>query len=163
MHPRHLAAIQLAVLGVPVIPICAPYPHEHAVNAHGKCTICAGFKVPVIKWQAERSKDIEQINRWWAVEAYNLAIVPADVGMTVIDLDGAAGAAGWAKLCSDLSMDPGDPPMVRTPGGGLHLYYSGPTFRPSAGVLGMGIDVRSEDSYVLVPPSEIDGREYHWL
>ena len=163
MHPRHLAAVQLAVMGVPVIPICAPYPHEHAVNAHGKCMICAGFKVPVIKWQAERSKDIEQINRWWAVEAYNLAIVPADVGMTVIDLDGAAGAAGWAKLCSDLRMDPGDPPMVRTPGGGLHLYYSGPTFRPSAGVLGMGIDVRSEDSYVLVPPSEIDGREYHWL
>jgi Bifunctional DNA primase/polymerase, N-terminal len=55
---------------------------------------------------------------------------------------------------------------VRTGRGGLHLYFKYPddgTVIPnSAGRLGLGIDVRGEGGYVLVPPSETEGA-YEYL
>ena len=57
---------------------------------------------------------------------------------------------------------------VKTPSGGVHLWWSwppdGPEIRCSAGRIGPGIDVRGEGGYVIGPPSVlIDGRSYQWI
>lgn len=168
MHPRLQVALHVIDTGLPVFPCKAPYEHTHVFDARGKCTICATFKRPATAHGLhDRTTDRKQIINWFSPDSRglvcNIGFVPADAGCTVIDLDGAVGSASWAQLCAELGMDPGTPPMVRTPSGGLHLYYSGMTTRPSAGLLGEGIDVRSEGSYVLLPPSEVGGVAYAWL
>ena len=52
---------------------------------------------------------------------------------------------------------------VKTPTGGLHLYYTapdGPEIRNSAGKIGPLIDVRAGGGYVLAAGSVLDERAY---
>lgn len=49
--------------------------------------------------------------------------------------------------------------VVETPSGGQHLYYNG-SLPGTAAKLGPGIDTRGRASYVLAPPSIVDGRQY---
>ena len=142
MTPLHQAALDYAARGVPVFP----------VEVGGKRPACAhGHK--------DATTDATTINNWWyAVPTYNIATVPAMSGLVVIDIDdkhGHQGSASWAALCPEGV----DTLMVRTPSGGLHIYFQG-NARPSAGKLGDGLDVRGEDSYVLLPPSIIADVRY---
>lgn len=141
MTPRHATALEYAACGVPVFP-CLP-------GAKRPATAHAFY---------DRSADPEVINAWWQERDYNIGVVPDDLGCVVIDLDGVLGEAAWAAF---LAEGPVDQPLwhIRTPSGGRHLWFSG-SLRPSAGKLGPGIDIRSQGSYVLVPPSVVDGREY---
>jgi len=53
----------------------------------------------------------------------------------------------------------------RTGGGGSHLFFRYPRerdIRNSAGLLGLGLDVRGEGGYVVVPPSRTQG-PYEWV
>src|SRR5690348_12828594 len=123
----HLAALQLAAKGIPVFPCAAKGKRPATRN---------GFK--------DRSADPATIDEWWRENPdYNIGIVPADQGLAVIDLDGADGVASWA-----IGYDGEPTRTVATPSGGEHHYYLG-SVRPTAGKLGLGIDTRGEDSYVL--------------
>jgi hypothetical protein len=129
----HLAALELAAKGVPVFP-CIPKGKRPATKN--------GFK--------DRTVDVLLINRWWEENPeYNIGIVPADCGFAVVDLDGSKGLMSWRD---EYDWQSPATQMVRTPSGGLHLYYIG-NVRPSASKLGPGIDTRGEDSYALAPPS----------
>ena len=55
---------------------------------------------------------------------------------------------------------PLDTLTVRTPSGGLHLYYRGPSVACSAGKLGDGLDVRGHHGFVLAPGSVVNGGHY---
>lgn len=134
--PRHKMALWYARAGIPVIP-CVP-----------------GGKFPTIKWQTERTTDTDRINRWWAERDCNLAVCPEDAGWCAIDLDGEEGIGSWEALGGTF-----DTRVVDTPSGGKHLYYNG-SLPPSVRKLGPGIDIRGRDSYVLVPPSIVDGKPY---
>ena len=134
MSPRHRAALEYAARGIPVFP-CA-VNGKRPVTAHG-------FH--------DRTTDTVQIERWWGAADYNLAIVPEDAGWCVIDVDPKNGGAIPKNLP--------ETHMVRTPSGGLHLYFAG-SLPPSSGRIGPGIDTRGRSSYVLVPPSIINGVEY---
>ena len=51
---------------------------------------------------------------------------------------------------------------MRTPGGGLHAYFTG-TAQRSGHLTGCHLDFRSAGGYILVPPSRVDGRPYRLL
>lgn len=138
MTPRHEQALALAAGGIPVFP-CLPDGKEPAT----------------LHSFDDATTDPDIINAWWAEADYNLAICPESAGWAVVDLDGQEGSDAWTALTEE------KPPTysVRTASGGTHLYFLG-TLPPSVRKLGPGIDTRGRRSYVLVPPSVVDGKPY---
>lgn len=137
------AALAYAASGIPIFPLSP------------------GTKIPRAGSRsfAEATADPAAIRSWFAGGIpWNIGFEPARAGYAVIDVDvknGEPGAANWAELCREHGIDP-ETYMVQTPSGGVHLYYRG-TLPPSASKLARGIDIRSEGSYVLLPPSRLDG------
>jgi hypothetical protein len=128
-----------------------------------------GAKVPLkgSRGVKDASVDAVQIEAWWRVHpGANLGIACGPSGLVVLDIDRKNGVDGWRALddaMRELGELPGPCKMVSTPSGGAHLYFRGPSdLRPSTGKLGPGLDVRAGNSYVVAPPSEIDGRAYTW-
>jgi len=148
-------ALALAAIGL------APVP----MNAHGKRPIQKG-------WQELVSLDAENIaaNFSSAPHADGLAIATGN-GFFVVDLDrnhsnGADGVATFAGLIARHKRDaPIEGPRVRTPAGGLHLYFSTPAgvvVRNKA-ALAPGVDIRGRGGLALAPPSSRDGVPYRWI
>jgi hypothetical protein len=141
----HQAALDYAAKGVKVFPCISdadgrpllPKERKRPATAHG---------------HEDATADIEQINRWWTDNPdYNIAICPEDMGWAVIDIDPGADT-------SQLELPPTK--TVKTPRGGWHLYYTG-SLPPSASTkLGPHIDTRGQRSYILVPPSVVNGSPY---
>lgn len=50
----------------------------------------------------------------------------------------------------------------RTPRGGLHLLYRGVGARQGVGILGPGIDTRTERGYIVTEPSATPAGSYRW-
>lgn len=142
ISPRHAAAHAYALGGIPIFP-CRVGGKEPA-TPHG-------FR--------DRTCDLHQIERWWSEADYNLAMVPADAGWVVIDIDPHNGGnATWALVSASAELVPAK--VVLTPSGGRHLYFTGAPRPSNNGRIGKGIDVRCEGGYVLVPPSVVNGAEY---
>lgn len=142
MTPLHAAALAYARAGIPVFPV--------RVGAKEPLPYSNGFK--------DATTDENTINAWWEHADYNLAIEPEQAGWCVVDLDGQEGIDAWSELCGEHEAPP-PTYTVATPSGGLHLYFSG-SLPPSVRKLGPKIDTRGRGSYVLIPPSIIDGTEY---
>lgn len=144
------AAQSLASAGVPVFP-CVP-----------------GEKRPLTRRGFhDATADLDQVSAWWdRWPGANLAIPtgPAS-GIDVVDVDiGSTGSVfpafqrarreglvhGWAAL-------------VRTPSGGLHLYFPAGTSReqPSWQAPKAQIDFRGTGGYVLAPPSQVRQPDGH--
>lgn len=136
ISPRLKTALAYAAQGIPVFP-CIRGGKE---PARGQSYLTA-------------TTDPETIRHIWAEDDYNLGVCPETAGWGVVDLDGAEGMA-WEGLRQT-------PPTrtVATPSGGLHLYFEG-SLPCSVRKLGPGIDTRGRGSYVLVPPSVVDGKPY---
>ena len=83
-----------------------------------------------------------------------------------IDIDLSNGLDGEIALASLL--DGHELPVTltaRTPRGGRHIYFNtqGFSVKNSAGKLGIGLDVRGDGGYVIVPPSvNAQGKSYRW-
>jgi hypothetical protein len=97
-----------------------------------------------------------------------LGIACGSSGLVVLDLDVAEGmpdgrAVFW-RLCRRRGLDrPPQTFMVRTPRGGVHLYFAAldaSEIRNSAGKVGVCIDVRARGGYVIGPGSVIGRRVY---
>jgi hypothetical protein len=142
LSPRHAMALAYADLGIPVFPC--------VVGGKAPATL-HGFK--------DRTTDLVRINNWWLTNDYNIGVVPDDLGCLVIDIDPKnEGNQTWTQYESKC-------PATRTiitPSGGRHLYFYG-SANPSSGKIGPGLDIRGRNSYVLVPPSCINGAEYREL
>ncbi len=92
-------------------------------------------------------------------------------GVFVIDLDrGHAGDAdGVATFAGMIARHgAGEPlalgPRVRTPSGGMHLYFASPPglrIRNRVALI-PGVDVRGDGGLAMVPPSARDGVAYRW-
>ncbi|MEN6527581.1 MAG: AAA family ATPase [Candidatus Polarisedimenticolia bacterium] len=112
--------------------------------------ILPGDKVPpkAMAWKAQATTDPEQIKAWFAFEpSYNYGVATGG-GTLVVDVD--ANKGGYASL---LDLDLPETLTVRTPGGGLHLYYAAPDVQNSVDRIAPGIDVRSAGGYVVGPGS----------
>lgn len=90
-------------------------------------------------------------------------------GVVVVDLDvrtgGKSGVAHFQALAAANAGEISPTYTVRTPSGGLHLYYrvpNGVRTKTSAGELGIGIDVRGDGGYVVMAGSpHTSGGVYH--
>lgn len=134
----HAAARAYAEASWPVFPIVPNA--KNPLTAHG-------FK--------EATTDLATIDLWWGTyfpEA-NIGFEPDSVGLCVIDIDLGA------KIPIGVGFAYGR--KVTTPSGGAHLYYAG-SLPPTQSKIAPKIDTRGQKSYVLLPPSIINGVEYLW-
>lgn len=99
----------------------------------------------------------------------NVAVATgAASGIVVVDVDMRDGRDGLVTL-ADLEREHGAMPRTvqsRTGGGGCHLFFDHPgqPVRNGNDVLGVGIDVKGDGGYVLVPRSiHESGKLYEWL
>ena len=143
LSPRHIAALRWAQDGIPVFP----------------CVV-GGKKPATPNGQHDATTNLDQINAWWQEADYNVAFCPASQGWCIVDLDGDLGIDEWDRLAPASH----ETYTVRTPRGGLHLYYQG-NLPSSQHRLAPHIDTRGQGvsgkwTYALIPPSVIEGKEY---
>jgi hypothetical protein len=119
------------------------------------------------KWEARATTDRAQITRWWSAAPYNIGIATGPSGLVVIDCDTSGGAepSQWCLLGDVVEIAGKQLPRtfsVRTPSGGLHLYFAAPDqlLGNTAGKLGRGIDTRGIGGYVVGPGSVCGARYY---
>jgi Bifunctional DNA primase/polymerase, N-terminal len=139
-------ALAFAMRGWPVLP-CQP-----------------GQKIPATPHgYRDATTDMGQITGWFGRHPdWNLAIATGDPGPDVLDIDehGSAGNgyAAFRKLRHAGLLD-GASMYIRTPGGGMHAYFTGSQQR-NGHLPAHHLDFRSKGGYVLAPPSEIEGKPY---
>lgn len=109
-------------------------------------------------WLQRATSDVLEILGTWRNDS-NIGIATGG-DLFVLDVDTKGGKDGMASLAA-LGI-PTDTFTVRTPSGGLHLYFDpqGEEFASAVEQLGPGLDVRSWHGLAVAPGSSIDGREY---
>lgn len=148
-QPLPIAARELAAAGVPVFPV-APRDKVPLIR-HGR-----GFR--------DATTDLGQVEAWWRRFPQANIGVPtgAASGLVVVDVD-VHGTNGYDALnrADQAGLIAGWEFLVRSPTGGLHLYYpaaeDGQQRSWQAG--NAGIDFRGDGGYIVAPPSlrVIDG------
>ena len=126
-----------------------------------------GEKLPATRHgYRDATTDEQQITAWFGRgRDWNLAIATGTPGPDVLDVDdhGPAGN-GYAALARlhDAGLLNQASTWVRTPSGGLHVYFAG-TGQRNGHLPGCYLDFRSHGGYVLAPPSTTGGRPYQLL
>lgn len=156
------AALEYAARGWPVFPIHHPAPAGGCSCGHGDCSSPA--KHPATRRGLhDATRDPDRIRRWWYQRPdANIAIRTGTAsGLVVVDLDPPHGPDNFRRLAA--GRFPADLAVIRTGGGGTHLYFhhTGTEIRNSAARLAPGVDIRGEGGYILAPPSQhITGNHY---
>lgn len=140
------AALDYAAGGILVFP-CKPRGKE-PLTAHGL---------------KDATKDADTIRKWWSAEQG--ANIGAPCGLnhwTVIDID-TDSPQGAFEIANELGLTDRQYPLSRT-GKGRHVFCrTAEGVGPSTRVGGLTVDIRSGESYVILPPSvHPNGRTYRW-
>lgn len=108
-----------------------------------------------------------QILNWWEGRCGG-----SNIGMPtglpyqydVLDVDVRPDGDGWAayRRLKDAGMLAGACRMIRTRSGGLHLYFAASGQRCGS-LPKLHLDFKAAGGYVLLPPSQVDGRRYELL
>jgi Bifunctional DNA primase/polymerase, N-terminal len=123
-----------------------------------------GQKIPATRHgYLDATTDPQQINAWFSQPpGWNLAVATGTPGPDVLDVDqhGPAGNGfgAFARLHAAGLLD-GASAYIRTPSGGLHVYFTGSGQR-NGHLPAHHLDFRSAGGYVLTPPSQVGGRPY---
>jgi hypothetical protein len=148
MSAEYLAAITYADMGLRVFP-------------------CGPDKRAWVKWKEPATP--EKVRQWWTARPNALiGMACGPSGIVAIDVDVKDGRDGWGAIDA-LMREHGELPGTRTsetPTGGAHMLYRAPDgfeFAPSAGKIGVGVDIRAGWSYIILPPSKAEHGEYTWL
>lgn len=133
------AALEMAARGYRVFPLTCggkdPLPGTHGVK--------------------DATTNTATIRQWFEGNpGYNYGVA-AGSGLLVLDLDKKSGGLEYEAKLEGMGVGGwGDSTFtVRTPGGGLHLYFKGPDVANSVGKIAPGVDIRSEGGYVVGPGS----------
>jgi Bifunctional DNA primase/polymerase, N-terminal len=142
-------ALDYAARGWPVFP-CQPGQKTPATT-HG---------------YLDATTSTRQITEWFTRHpGRNVAIATGAPGPDVLDVDqhGPAGS-GFPALVGlrRAGLLTGASHYVRTPSGGLHLYFTG-TAQHNGHLVGRHLDFRSAGGYILAPPSQVNGHPYQLL
>ena len=144
------AARLLASAGVPVFP-CVP-----------------GEKRPLTRRGFhDATTDLNQVSAWWdRWPSANLAIPTGPAaGIEVVDVDISSSGSGFPAFqrARREGIVHGWAALVRTPSGGLHVYFPSGTSReqPSWQAPTAQIDFRGTGGYILAPPSQVRQPDGH--
>lgn len=104
-----------------------------------------------------RAASMEEL-RSWSWPGVGIVTGPLS-GILVLDVDGPEGEAELKRRGHPVT------PMVRTPSGGLHLYFKHPDVEIKTGIrVAPGIDIKAGGGYVVAPPSVgPNGKAYEWI
>ncbi|WP_054967237.1 bifunctional DNA primase/polymerase [Alicyclobacillus ferrooxydans] len=148
---------------------------------NGLCTCGRGPDCPeksrgkhprILAWQDNATTDLIQLAKWkkqWPDTNWALACGP-ESKVWVLDIDNHKnGYESLARLEEKVGTLRGNTVMVKTGGGGLHIYFAWPT--DGSLITNKvdlkeyeGIDVRGDGGYVVVPPAlHRSGNRYKWL
>lgn len=143
------SALALAMRGLHVIP-CAPRAKTPATG-HGVL---------------DATVDRQVIERWWHYNPdYNVGVRTGRVSnIFVVDVDGVDAEAALRKLEAEHGVLPATVEVITARGRHIWFKYPGGTsIGNSVGKIATGVDARSDNAYVLVPPSvHPSGKRYCW-
>jgi hypothetical protein len=146
-----IAALAYTRAGLPVFP-CSPQDKKPLTRF--------GFK--------DATTQEKQIRTWWGrwPDAMIGSPTGAETGVFVLDVDWNERTDGFPALAS-LERQYGNlPETLRsvTPRGGSHYFFRWRDgIKNTAGKLGLGLDVRGNGGYVILPPfRRDDGKSYEW-
>lgn len=96
----------------------------------------------------------------WYKGAANVLVLKTgkDSGVTVIDDDNYGGIN--LALLQDI---PNGTPTAITGNNGHHFFFSYCASIPTASYKTVSIDLRNDGGLIFLPPSCIEGRQYHWI
>jgi hypothetical protein len=126
-----------------------------------------GRKIPLTRHGfRDATTNERRITAWFGSRPdWNLAIATGAPGPDVLDVDqhGEAGN-GFAALARlrEAGLLVGVTCYVRTPSGGLHVYFTGSDQR-NGHLAHHHLDFRAAGGYVLAPPSRVNGHGYQLL
>jgi hypothetical protein len=163
------AALAAARAGHHVFPL---WPRTKVPALHGE-DHCPGTRPCAqghLGWEQRATRDPDLVRQWWRSRAFNVGIATGPSNLVVLDLDAAHGqnppppwsaATHGRDVLADLAAGAGQPYpggtyTVRTPTGGLHLYFrapAGPELRNTAGRIGWHIDSRGTGGYIVAAGS----------
>ena len=110
----------------------------------------------------DASQDPRIVENWWRSRPDANIGIATGSGIAVLDIDPRHGGN---VTIAELQKRHGRLPqtvMVRTGGGGWHLYFTGDAGN-SVGALGQGLDIRGNGGFVVAPPSlHVSGNRYEW-
>src|SRR5262249_14843250 len=143
------SALALAMRGLHVIP-CAPRAKTPATG-HGVL---------------DATVDRQVIERWWHYNPdYNVGVRTGRVSnIFVVDVDRVDAEAALRKLEAEHGVLPATVEVITARGRHIWFKYPGGTsIGNSVGKIATGVDARSDNAYVLVPPSvHPSGKSYCW-
>lgn len=148
----------------------APLPLEIAMRLASsgfKVIPCNGKEPLTTHGFKDASSDLGTIEEWWKQHpTANIGIATGVINkISVVDVDNKPekrkdGIAEWQKLQVEHGIAP-DTFTVRTPSGGLHLYFKHRDgFKNSTDKLANGIDTRGDGGYIIAPGSSSNGIYY---
>lgn len=128
----------------------------------------AGAKVPLEGSHGckDATTDPRRIRAWWGSQpGWNVAIATGAPGPDVLDVDqhgpNANGFGAFRRL-RDAGMLGGAAQLVRTPSGGMHVYFAG-SHQGNGRLPRQHLDFRGSGGYVVAPPSVVDGKPYQLI
>jgi hypothetical protein len=122
--------------------------------------------VPLVQWSTEATVDPERIYAWWQRWPRAMVAIPAGKrsGVVVLDVDRKNGKNGFDTLAELGHATMPETPIVHSPSGGVHSWFSNPAFEIPTSVgehgLGPGLDVLGEGALIRVPDGRPGG--YSW-
>lgn len=175
------AALEYARRGIHIFPTWWAEQGACACRQRQKCTRPA--KHPLVRWETQASSDPATITEYWLRwPRANVGIPTGLNGLAVIDVDPAHGGertiailARWLETTHGIDLYATR--LIRTGGGGMHLYFHAPdvgiTTRAASfhrldarpGDPGLpGVDTRGNGGYVIAPPSvHVSGGVYQTI
>lgn len=150
MQKPEIAALALAALGLAVFPVRP------------------GRKEPALRnWQALATTEPEEVSHLFRCgQEFNIGIATGSrSGGFVLDIDRKSvdGLTTLAELEERHSRLP-ETWQVRTPSGGVHLWFANPADRRVGNRAGFApaLDIRGDGGFVVAPPSVVGGVPYRW-
>jgi hypothetical protein len=134
----------------------------YATNGWAVFPLKPGEKVPAVRHGVkEATTDVEQVRAWWQRNPdFNIGVACGEPsGIFVLDVDGEEGQDSLVNLGH------GFPATLTasTPSGGFHFVFRHlPGLGNTAGTIGPKLDTRGDGGYIVVAPSQVNGKEYRW-
>lgn len=161
------AALQAAACGWHVHPL-RPGGKGSALHGERSCPETGECAAGHVKWEQRATTDPDRIRAAWGAGAFNVGIATGPSGLVVVDLDmpkdkdgkGSSdapnGATTFLALCERAGQSWPTTYTVRTPSGGMHLYFQAPpgtVLHNTAGTVAPLVDTRAWGGNVVAAGS----------